>query len=223
MKAAKLAFTLGLLAFTFPAQANDRNAVRMRGKSSRVSPQVENGLEISLSHDYHGTGTNKAMQFLVTFQSLKDTIRFMPGTLVNCGTSPSQTSWVRVNLIDSEGRQYCNLRYLGDGPPYMGICGGEVAPFVVVLPRGASTSLRLDLGKYLDLSDSKKYDYSARLHAGTYLLQAEFTGVAQPPWPAVPPTGKRTAPSRWLGKVESNTIQVHFDHEFALLLANYPD
>lgn len=223
MKAAKLAFALALLAFAFPAPADNRNAVREHGESSRVLPQSDNGLEMSLSHDDHATGTNKETQFQVTFRSLTDTIRLMPGMLVECGTTRPQSSSVRVNLTDSEGRQYRNLLYLGDGPPYAGGCAGAVAPFVVVLPRGASTSLRLDLSKYLDLSDSKKYDYSARLHAGTYLLQAEFTGVAQPPWPGVPAAGEATGPREWLGKIGSNTIQVHFDHEFALLVASYPD
>jgi hypothetical protein len=94
--------------------------------------------------------------------------------------------------VDSQGIPHTHLPFLGDGPPYRAGCAGQVIPFIVILPPGASLSIPLDLSKYLDLSDSKAY-VQKHFPAGTYSLQAELTAE----------------------NVVSNILQVRFDAEFA--------
>lgn len=98
-----------------------------------------------------------------------------PGTVYGCGTHAGKTNAIQINLTDSAGIPHRHLPFLGDGPPYAPGCAGAVRFFDVALRPGASFSLPLELGKYLDLSDSKEYE-SARFHAGTYSLRAELTG-----------------------------------------------
>jgi hypothetical protein len=75
---------------------------------------------------------------------------------------------------------------MGNGPPYLaGPACGNMTPFVAVLHPGESLALPLDIGKYLDLSDSKQYQ-EARFPAGKYSLQAELSYM--PPESGVPRT-----------------------------------
>jgi hypothetical protein len=109
-----------------------------------------------------------------------------------------------------------HLGFLGDGPPYASGCAGRLKFFDVVLHPGACFSLPLDLGKYLDLSDSKEY-VDATFHAGTYSLRAELTGPLRQFTDGTPsPVGT------WKGTVTSNILQVRFDKEFAAPMDDYP-
>jgi hypothetical protein len=183
--------------------------------TTKAAPQVEavNGLAMSISHDEGVTGPNQGTRFIVTFTNLSsDDMAIAPGIRWGCdGMRPSKTSLISLNLADSRGSKK-NLRYLGDGPPYQGgFCAGALLPFITVLHPGEPISLPLNLGMYLDLSDSKEYD-EERLPAGTYSLQAELTSTEFPPnlWPSTPPIRARA----WLGTVRSNVVHVHFDKEF---------
>ena len=86
----------------------------------------------------------------------------------------------------------------------------------MVLHGGESLSLPLDIGKYLDCSNSKQYDL-ARFPAGNYSLQAELTGEASDSLKSLAKTKKI-----WAGRVSSNIVQVHFSSEFAAPLDDYP-
>lgn len=96
---------------------------------------------------------------------------------------------MKLNLTDGRGKRHRHLPYGGDGPPYQGGCAGQIELYVVVLHRGESLSLPLDIGKYVDLSDSKQYE-GARFPAGNPLflirasqrldlVQGLSTGVAR--------------------------------------------
>lgn len=89
-----------------------------------------------------------------------------------------------------------------------------MTPVVAVLHPGGSLSLPLDIGKYLDLSDSKQYQ-EARFPADKYSLQAEFRYM--PPESGVPRT------KYWTGAVSSNIVEVSFKSEFAAPLNDYPE
>lgn len=174
-----------------------------------------NGLRMALAHDEAVSGPDKAMHFIVTFSNLnKKDITFTPGML-DCPRPPSKTSAVTLNLTDSRGNRHRHLPYLGDGPAYQGgVACGVMTPFVAVLHPGGSLSLPLDIGKYLDSSDSKQYQ-EARFPAGKYSLQAEFRDM--PPESGVPRT------KYWTGTVSSNIVEVSFKSEFAALLDDYPE
>jgi hypothetical protein len=133
-------------------------------------------------------------------------LTFIPGTLVFCGVTPSRTSLVKLNLTDGHGKQHRHLPYLGDGPPYQG-GGGQIDLFTVVLHSGKSLSFPLDVGKYVDLSDSKQYDM-ARFPAGNYSLQAELT--TEPP--EIPQTLKTK--NIGTGRITSNSVEVQFASGF---------
>jgi hypothetical protein len=169
-------------------------------------PVPDNGLRMSIAHDETATGPYRAMHFIVTFSNLTSgDLSVTPGTLVNCGTKPSKTSAVRLNLTDSTGIAHKQISYVGSGPPYVGGCAGAIVPFTAVLHGRESLSLPLHLGEYFDLSDSKEYEQK-RFAAGTYILQAELTVVSPPTVDAV---------KAWTGKVTSNAVTVRFDSEFA--------
>jgi hypothetical protein len=175
-----------------------------------------NGLGMSIAHDEAASGPAKAMHFKVTFRNLKgEDLTFIPGTLVFCGVTPSRTSLVKLNLTDGHGKQHRHLPYLGEGPPYQGGCGGQIELYVVILHRGESLSLPLDIGKYVDLSDSKQYD-GARFSAGNYSLQAELTTEPS----EIPQTLKTK--NIWTGRITSNSVQVQFASEFSAPLDDYP-
>jgi len=175
-----------------------------------------NGLGISIANDETASGPAKSMHFKVTFRNLKnEDLTFIPGTLVLCGRTPSKTSAVKLNLTGPQGKQHRHLPYLGDGPPYVGGCAGYTELFIVVLHSGESVTLPLDVGKYVDLSDSKQYD-GARFPAGNYSLQAELTtGPSE-----VPPNLKTK--NVWTGRISSNSVPVQFAAEFLAPLDDYP-
>jgi len=186
--------------------------------TAKANQQAEtesfNGLRMSLNRDEGASGPDKAMHLIVTFSNTKrEDVTFIPGMLFDCGRTPSKTSLVTLTLTDSRGMRHRHLPYLGDGPPYQGACGGSITPFVAVLHAGESLSLPLDMGKYLDLSDSKQYE-EARFPAGKYSLQAELRQV---------PSEWRTATTKyWAGTVSSNVLEVYFESEFAGPLDDYP-
>jgi len=74
-------------------------------------------------------------------------------------------------------------------------------------------SLPLDIGKYLDLSDSRKYE-QARFPAGKYSLQAELRKT---------PSHSRAWTTDWVGTVSSNILEARFESEFAAPLDDYPN
>lgn len=187
-------------------------------KATHQQTEIEsrNGLGMSIAHDEAASGPYQAMHFKVTFTNLTtEDLTLIPGTLVDCGTAPSKTSAVKLNLTGPEGKQHRHLPYLGDGPPYQGACAGRIELYAVVLHRGESLSLPLDIGKYVDLSDSKQYD-SARFAAGKYSLQAELTMELSD-------TQKSTLKMTnvWTGRAVSNTVQVQFASEFSAPLDDY--
>jgi hypothetical protein len=104
------------------------------------------------------------------------------------------------------------MPYLGDGPPYIGYCGGRIDPFVVVLHGHESISLPLDISKYFDLKNHKQYEM-ARFSAGTYMVEATLTGASQP---------IQDGKSTWSGTVESNIIQIQFNSDFSAMLDDMP-
>ena len=174
-----------------------------------------NGLGMSIAHDETASGPAKSMQFKLTFRNLEsEDLTFIPGTLVFCGVTPSRTNMVKLNLTDGRGKRHRHLPYGGDGPPYQGGCVGQIELYVVVLHRGESLSLPLDIGKYVDLSDSKQYE-GARFPAGNYSLQAELTTEPS----AIPQTLTKNI---WTGRITSNSVQVQFASEFSAPLDDYP-
>jgi hypothetical protein len=157
-----------------------------------------NGLGMSIAHDETASGPAKSMQFKLRFRNLEsEDLTFIPGTLVFCGVTPSRTSLVKLNLTAGRGKRHRHLPYGGDGPPYQGGCAGQIE----------SLSLPLDIGKYVDLSDSKRYE-GARFPAGKYSLQAELTTEPS----EIPQTLKTK--NIWTGRITSNSVQVQFASEF---------
>ena len=128
----------------------------------------------------------------------------------------SKTSTVKLNLTGLQGKKHRHLPYLGDGPPYQGFCAGQIELFVVVLHRGESLSLPLDIGQYVDLSDSKQYD-GARFPAGEYSLQGELTTELSDI-----PKSMLESKDVWTGTANSNLVQVQFASEFFAPLDDYP-
>jgi hypothetical protein len=182
--------------------------------TQQAGTESANGLRMSLAHDETASGPDRALHFTVTFSNLKHhDVTFAP-SMLDCLKPPSKTSAITLNLTDARGTRHRHLPYLGDGPPYQGgVACGNLTPFVAVLHPGESLSLPLDIGKYLDLSDSKRYQ-EARFPAGEYSLQAELRYV--PPESGVPGT------KYWTGTVSSNIVEVHFESEFAAPLDDYP-
>ncbi len=176
--------------------------------------EAVNGLQMSISQDDEAAGPNKAMHFIVEFRNVGDEdFNIRPGDIRRCGPIRGETDAITLSLVDSQGTPHRRLSFLGDGPPYFAGCFGEVVPLIVPLPPGASFSIPLGLGKYLDLSDSK-YPQQ-RFRAGTYTLQAEMTGG---------PSEFRGTPAwtgSWTGTVTSNTLEVHFDADFGNCSANH--
>ena len=191
-------------------------AVTAKAAHQQSGIESAHGLGISIAHDDAASGPDKAMHFIVTFSNrTSEDLTFIPGTLVLCSMTPSKTSEVKLNLTDAQGKQYRHLPYLGDGPPYQGGCAGKIELFIVLLHRGESSSLPLNVGKYVDLSDSKQYD-GARLHAGKYSLQAELTTA-----PSDIPTSMFKTKNVWIGRASSNTLQLQFASEFSAPLDDY--
>jgi hypothetical protein len=85
-----------------------------------------------------------------------------------------------------------------------------------VLHRGESLSLPLDIGKYVDLSDSKQYA-GARFPAGNYSLQAELPTETSDILKSMLKTT-----NVWMGRAISNTVQTQFASEFLAPLDDYP-
>ena len=192
-------------------------AVAAKATHQQSGIEPGNGLGILIAPDEAASGADKAMHFKVTFSNLRgEDLTIIPGTLVDCGTTPSKTSAIKLNLRGPQGKQHRHLPYLGDGPPYQAGCAGHIEPYVVVLHRGESLSLPLDIGKYVDLSDSKQYD-GARFAGGKYSLQAELTMELSD-------IQKSTLKAKnvWTGKAVSNTVQVQFASEFSAPLDDYP-
>jgi hypothetical protein len=184
--------------------------------TQREARENVKGLQMSVSHDDAAPGSEKTLQFSVTFRNTTShEIIIAPGTTYNCGHEGSKTDLLQVNLTDASGMRHHRLGFLGSGPPYPGGCAGRMDFFEGTLKPGESITLPLDLTKYLDLSDSKQYQ--ARFHAGTYSLQMELTG---PPIRYV--DGRPTAPGVWVGTVTSNVLQIHFDKEFAAPVSDLP-
>jgi hypothetical protein len=101
-----------------------------------------------------------------------------------------------------------------DGSEYQGwVACGNMTNFVAVLHPGESLSLPLDIGKYLDLSDSRQYE-QARFPAGKYSLQAELRKT---------PSHSRAWTTNWVGTISSNILEVRFESEFAAPLDDYPN
>jgi len=175
-----------------------------------------NGLGMSIAPDEAATGPDKAIHFKVTFSNLRsEDLTFIPGTLIACGMTPSKTSAVKLNLTGPQGKQHRHLPYLGDGPPYHFVCVGQIEFYVVILHGGESVSLPLDIGKYVDLSDSKQYD-GARFPAGKYSLQAELTTERS----EIPKSMLKTK-NVWVGRATSNIVQVQFASEFLAPVDDY--
>jgi hypothetical protein len=182
--------------------------------TQQAETESAHGLRMSLAHDEAASGPDKATHFTVTFSNLKrEDVTLSTGLLVDCGRPVSRTSFINLNLTDSKGKRHRHLPYLGDGPPYQGgtACGNGVTLFVAVLHPGESLSFPLDIGKYLDLADSKQYDV-ARFPAGVYSLQVELRPI--------PSDGKV---KYWAGTLSSNALKVHFESEFAAPLDDYPE
>jgi len=185
---------------------------------TRQQPRIEsaNGLGMSIAPDDAASGPDRAMRFSVTFTNLRnEDLTFVPGTLVLCGMTPSKTSAVKLNLTDAQGKRHRHLPYLGDGPPYQAFCAGQIEFYVVILHRGESVSLPLEIGKYVDLSDSKQYD-GARFPAGKYSLQAELKVERS----EIPKSMLKTT-NVWVGSVTSNIVQIQFASEFLALVDDY--
>jgi hypothetical protein len=175
-----------------------------------------NGLGISIAPDEAAPGPDKAMRFKITFRNLRsEDLTLIPGTIIACGMTPSKTSAVKLNLTGPQGKQHRHLPYLGDGPPYQFACGGQIEFYVVTLHGGESVSLPLEIGKYVDLSDSKQYD-GARFPAGKYSLQAELTTE-----PSEIPKSMLKTKIVWAGRVTSNIVQVQFASEFSAPMDDY--
>jgi hypothetical protein len=184
----------------------------------RQQPQIESadGLGMSVAPHEAASGPNKAMRFNVTFRNLRsDDLTFVPGMLVDCGRTPSKTSPAKLKLTDEQGKRHRHLPYWGDGPPYQAFCAGQIEPYAVVLHRGESLSVPLDIGKYVDLSDSKQYD-AARFSAGGYWLQAELTTE-----PYDTPSSTPKTKNVWMGRASSNIVKIQFASEFSAPLADY--
>lgn len=191
-------------------------AVTAKAAHQQTGIESANGLGISIAHDDAASGPDKAMLFIVTFSNrTSEDLAFIPGTLVLCGTTPSKTSEVKLNLTDAQGKQHRHLPYLGDGPPYQGGCVGKIELFIVVLHRGESSSLPLNVGKYVDLSDAKQYD-GARFPAGNYSLQAELTAA-----PSDIPKSTLKTKNVWTGRASSNIVKIQFASEFSAPLDDY--
>jgi hypothetical protein len=77
-------------------------------------------------------------------------------------------------------------------------------------------SLPLDIGKYVDLSDSKQYAGS-RFPAGNYSLQAELPTETSDILKSMLKTK-----NVWMGRAISNTVQAQFASEFFAPLDDYP-
>jgi hypothetical protein len=189
--------------------------------TTKAGPQATgeavNGLLMSIAHDDAATDPDKTTHFIVTFRNVgAEDMTITPGTIYGCGTHARKTNAIEINLTDSEGIPHRHLGFLGDGPPYQAGCAGSVRSFDVVLHPGTSFSLPLDLGKYLDLSDSKEYE-EATFHSGTYSLWAELTGHL-----IQRSDGTSSPAGTWKGTVTSNILQVRFDKEFAAPMADYP-
>jgi hypothetical protein len=153
-----------------------------------------------ISSDENSVSRNTATHFRVEFRNVgQRDITITPGTLHLCDGQRAETGAIKLNLVDPQGRPHRHLPFLGDGPPYSPGCGGQMTSFTVPLPPGVSLSIPLDLGKYVDLSDSKDYE-GKHLSAGTYSLQAELPAE----------------------NTVSNTIQVRFDTEVGVPLDDYP-
>jgi hypothetical protein len=181
--------------------------------AQQAETESANGLRMSLARDEGAAGPDKAMHFTVTFSNMqREDITFVPGMLIDCGRVPSKTSQVTLTLADSRGNRHRHLPYLDAGPPYRAFCAGVMTPFVAVLHPGESLSLPLDIGKYLDLSDSRQYE-EARFSAGKYSLQAELRGT---------PSQSNAGTPKWVGTVNSNILEVRFESEFAAPLDDYP-
>jgi hypothetical protein len=183
--------------------------------TQQAGTESGSGLRMSITHDQAASGPDKAMHFTVTFSNLKRKDVTLNLGVLDCGSPPSKTSGITLNLTDSRGNRHRHLPYMGDGPPYRGgVACGKMTPFVVVLHSDESLSFPLDIGKYLDLSDSKQYQV-ARFPAGNYSLQAELRYM--PPESGVPRT------KYWTGTVSSNIVKIHFESEFAAPLDDYPE
>jgi hypothetical protein len=152
------------------------------------------------------TAGRQITQLTVTFTNISArVVTFTPGATEFCGTRPSKTSWVKLNLTGPNGKLY-RMDYKGDGPPFSGSCAGKIEPFIVNLRPHESIAIPLDTGKYVDLTDAKQYEHS-RFPSGFYSVQAEFNSV----WYS-PQQDKKTT---WEGTLKSNTLQIQFDSEFA--------
>jgi hypothetical protein len=185
--------------------------------TQQAGTESANGLRMSLAHDEGASGPDEAMHFTVTFSNLRsEDLTFSPGTLVLCGGSPSKTSAVKLNLTDTQGKQHRHLPYLADGPPYQSGCAGQIELYVVVLHRGESLSLALDISKYVDLSDSEQYA-GARFPAGNYSLQAELPTETFDILKSILKTK-----NVWMGRAISNNVQTQFASEFLAPLDDYP-
>jgi hypothetical protein len=189
------------------------------GNATHQQTGIEPGnrLGMSIAPDEAASSPDKAMHFNVTFKNLRtEDLTFIPGTLIACGMTPSKTSAVKLNLTGPQGKQHRHLPYLGDGPPYRFACAGQIEFYVVVLHGGESITLPLDIGKYVDLSDSEQYA-AARFPAGKYSLQAELTTL-----PSEVPTSLLKTRNAWMGTTNTNIVQVQFASEFLAPVDDYP-
>lgn len=182
-----------------------------------ASSAVVNGLQMSISHDDAAQGSVKALQFVVMFRNITSKeMTITPGTTYNCGHEGSNTDQVRITLTEASGVPHRHLMFLGSGPPYAAGCTGQIDFFEVRLKPGESIMLPLDLTKYLDISNSRRY-VQAHFPAGAYSLQMELTGPV-----ILYADGRATPPGVWVGTVTSNVLQVHFDKEFAACVSDMP-
>ncbi len=141
------------------------------------------------------------MQFNLEFRNVGQR-KLVIATGGGCGKlSEEATRGIMITLVDSQGTQH-RLPFEGDRPPYQAGCAGAASIIRFTLDPGGLHSLPLDLGKFVDLSDSKSYGM-ARFPAGVYSLQASLGMVKD-------------------RKVFSNTLQVRFDSEFAAPLSDFP-
>lgn len=212
MNAAKKTSVVALLCFAF-APLTSGQVLRSANEKGRETRGVSvNDLQMSISHGAAAAHRGRGMQLVITFRNLGSReMRVLLGG--GCGPKAvGKTSAVELNLTGLAGRVHMNLPFRGDGPPYQESCGGGMALFAVLLRPGASKSFQLDLGKYLDLSDSKEYK-EVRFPAGIYLFQAELTLEA---WHYS--FWRSSGVKGWTGAITSNTLRVHFDKEFGCVI-----
>jgi hypothetical protein len=169
-------------------------------KATQPSDDALYGLRMSLSPDQNAKGPRDTMQFQIEFRNV-GLLPFVVATGGGCGKLAGEAaSNIIIILVDAKGEVH-HLPFEGSGPPYQAGCGGPTSVIQFKLDSGESRSLLMDLGKFVDLSDSKSYRMF-RFPAGVYSLSASLSTTET-------------------GRAFSNSLQVRFDSEFAAPLGDF--